>query len=113
MIKVTLSFLPAVDFFNQINMLYGTITEFCTETSCPVMSAGPRSDLLSLLCSSRPAVLALGGRNGKLNVVSRSPFRVGDGREDASKSSLRFFSCWQKTNRAVRHDGGAYSTAYW
>ncbi|XP_060043054.1 MOB kinase activator 1A isoform X3 [Erinaceus europaeus] len=33
---------PAVDFFNQINMLYGTITEFCTEASCPVMSAGPR-----------------------------------------------------------------------
>jgi len=31
---------PAVDFFNQINMLYGTITEFCTEESCPVMSAG-------------------------------------------------------------------------
>jgi len=30
----------AVDFFNQINMLYGTITEFCTEESCPVMSAG-------------------------------------------------------------------------
>ena len=32
----------AVDFFNQINMLYGTITEFCTEESCPVMSAGPK-----------------------------------------------------------------------
>ncbi|XP_051546037.1 MOB kinase activator 1A isoform X1 [Myxocyprinus asiaticus] len=32
----------AVDFFNQINMLYGTITEFCTEISCSVMSAGPR-----------------------------------------------------------------------
>ncbi|XP_010124037.1 PREDICTED: MOB kinase activator 1A-like, partial [Chlamydotis macqueenii] len=32
-----------VDFFNQINMLYGTITEFCTEASCPVMSAGPRN----------------------------------------------------------------------
>lgn len=31
-----------VDFFNQINMLYGTITEFCTETNCPVMSASPR-----------------------------------------------------------------------
>lgn len=38
----TYPFLLAVDFFNQINMLYGTITEFCTETSCPVMSAGPR-----------------------------------------------------------------------
>ena len=29
-----------VDFFNQINMLYGTITEQCTTESCPVMSAG-------------------------------------------------------------------------
>uniref|UniRef100_A0A672RL46 MOB kinase activator 1B-like n=2 Tax=Sinocyclocheilus TaxID=75365 RepID=A0A672RL46_SINGR len=27
-----------VDFFNQINMLYGTITDFCTEESCPLMS---------------------------------------------------------------------------
>ena len=34
--------LPAVDFFNQINMLYGTITEHCTTESCPVMSAGPK-----------------------------------------------------------------------
>ena len=32
----------SVDFFNQINMLYGTITEFCTEENCPVMSAGPK-----------------------------------------------------------------------
>lgn len=31
-----------VDFFNQINMLYGTITEMCTEESCSVMSAGPK-----------------------------------------------------------------------
>ena len=30
-----------LDFFNQINMLYGTITEFCTPHKCPVMSAGP------------------------------------------------------------------------
>ncbi|EDQ88676.1 uncharacterized protein MONBRDRAFT_35182 [Monosiga brevicollis MX1] len=31
-----------VDFFNQINILYGTITEFCTRESCPIMSAGPK-----------------------------------------------------------------------
>lgn len=31
-----------VDFFNQVSMLYGTVTEFCTERSCAVMSAGPR-----------------------------------------------------------------------
>ncbi|POY71695.1 hypothetical protein BMF94_5287, partial [Rhodotorula taiwanensis] len=31
-----------VDFFNQLNMLYGCITEFCTPQECPVMSAGPR-----------------------------------------------------------------------
>lgn len=31
-----------VDFFNHVNMLYGTITEFCTPSECPVMCAGPR-----------------------------------------------------------------------
>ena len=29
-----------VDFYNQLSMLYGTITEFCTNETCPVMSAG-------------------------------------------------------------------------
>lgn len=27
------------DFFNELNMLYGTISEFCTKGSCPVMAA--------------------------------------------------------------------------
>eukprot|EP00035_Acanthoeca_spectabilis_P021231 m.437074 g.437074 ORF g.437074 m.437074 type:complete len:224 (-) comp18058_c0_seq1:2511-3182(-) len=31
-----------VDFFNQLNMLYGTLTEFCTRETCPTMSAGPK-----------------------------------------------------------------------
>ncbi|KAK2512584.1 hypothetical protein Q9233_016158 [Columba guinea] len=31
-----------VDFFNRINLIYGTICEFCTERTCPVMSGGPR-----------------------------------------------------------------------
>lgn len=31
-----------VDFFNHLNMLYGTITQFCTCSECPVMCAGPR-----------------------------------------------------------------------
>ncbi|KAJ5076950.1 mob kinase activator-like 1 [Anaeramoeba ignava] len=31
-----------VEFFNQINMLYGSISEFCTKETCPVMSAGPK-----------------------------------------------------------------------
>jgi len=35
-----------VDFFNQINMLYGTITDHCTEESCQVMSAGPKFEYL-------------------------------------------------------------------
>ncbi|KAI7991370.1 MOB kinase activator-like 1A [Camellia lanceoleosa] len=32
----------AVDFFNQVNILYGTLTEFCTASSCPLMTAGPK-----------------------------------------------------------------------
>ena len=29
-----------VDFFNEVSLLYGTIIDFCTPESCPVMSAG-------------------------------------------------------------------------
>jgi len=35
-----------VDFYNQINLLYGSITEFCTAETCPVMSAGPKYEYL-------------------------------------------------------------------
>lgn len=35
-----------VDFFNQLNLLYGSITEFCTPKACPMMSAGPRYEYL-------------------------------------------------------------------
>ena len=31
-----------VDFFNQINMLYGTLVDHCTDVSCPKMSAGAK-----------------------------------------------------------------------
>ncbi|XP_059015309.1 MOB kinase activator 3A isoform X1 [Mustela lutreola] len=31
-----------VDFFNRINLIYGTIGDGCTEQSCPVMSGGPK-----------------------------------------------------------------------
>lgn len=30
----------SVDFFNEISLLFGSIAEFCTKESCPVMSAG-------------------------------------------------------------------------
>jgi len=30
---------PVVDFYNQINLLYGSITEFCSPQSCPEMKA--------------------------------------------------------------------------
>mmetsp|Transcript_2348 Transcript_2348/g.6104 ORF Transcript_2348/g.6104 Transcript_2348/m.6104 type:complete len:364 (-) Transcript_2348:436-1527(-) len=36
----------AVDFFNEISLLYGTVAEFCTAESCPVMSAGPRYEYM-------------------------------------------------------------------
>ncbi|XP_065051026.1 MOB kinase activator 3A-like [Rhopilema esculentum] len=33
-----------VDFFNRINLIYGTIYDYCTDQSCPVMSGGPKYD---------------------------------------------------------------------
>jgi len=35
-----------VDFFNRINLIYGTVCEQCTETSCPTMSGGPKFEYL-------------------------------------------------------------------
>lgn len=31
-----------VDFFNRINLIYGTVTDYCTEETCPTMSGGPK-----------------------------------------------------------------------
>eukprot|EP01117_Protostelium_nocturnum_P015994 TRINITY_DN624_c0_g1_i1.p1 TRINITY_DN624_c0_g1~~TRINITY_DN624_c0_g1_i1.p1 ORF type:complete len:228 (+),score=79.80 TRINITY_DN624_c0_g1_i1:162-845(+) len=35
-----------IDFFNQINLLYGSIAEFCTMQTCPVMTAGSKYEYL-------------------------------------------------------------------
>ena len=35
-------FTVVVDFFNRVNLIYGTVSEFCTAESCPVMSGGPK-----------------------------------------------------------------------
>ncbi|KAG0727423.1 MOB kinase activator-like 3 [Chionoecetes opilio] len=31
-----------VDFFNRINLIYGTVCEYCTQASCPTMSGGQK-----------------------------------------------------------------------
>ena len=31
----------AVDFFNELNLIYGTVQQTCTEQQCPTMNAGP------------------------------------------------------------------------
>ena len=35
-----------VDFFNRVQLLYGTVADVCTEESCPVMSGGPKYEYL-------------------------------------------------------------------
>eukprot|EP01087_Luapelamoeba_hula_P011660 TRINITY_DN3196_c0_g1_i1.p1 TRINITY_DN3196_c0_g1~~TRINITY_DN3196_c0_g1_i1.p1 ORF type:complete len:215 (+),score=29.48 TRINITY_DN3196_c0_g1_i1:96-740(+) len=45
-----------VDFFNQINMLYGTIMEFCTPQDCPIMSAGPKYEYMWADAKSKKAI---------------------------------------------------------
>ena len=35
-----------IEFYNDINLLYGMLIEFCTKESCPVMSAGPKYEYL-------------------------------------------------------------------
>ncbi|XP_022250521.1 MOB kinase activator-like 3 [Limulus polyphemus] len=35
-----------VDFFNRINLIYGTVTDYCLEETCPTMSGGPKFEYL-------------------------------------------------------------------
>ena len=35
-----------IEFFNEISLLYGCLTELCTKESCPTMSAGPKYEYL-------------------------------------------------------------------
>ena len=35
-----------IEFYNEINVLYGILTEFCTPQTCPTMSAGPKYEYL-------------------------------------------------------------------
>ncbi len=35
-----------VDFFQRLQLLFGTVEEVCTDESCPVMSGGPKYEYL-------------------------------------------------------------------
>ncbi|XP_077979299.1 MOB kinase activator 3B-like [Glandiceps talaboti] len=35
-----------VDFFNRINLIYGTVCEFCDRSTCPTMSGGPKYEYM-------------------------------------------------------------------
>lgn len=35
-----------VDFFNRINLLYGVVSDYCTDETCTVMSGGPKYEYL-------------------------------------------------------------------
>eukprot|EP01029_Cantina_marsupialis_P028897 TRINITY_DN778148_c0_g1_i1.p1 TRINITY_DN778148_c0_g1~~TRINITY_DN778148_c0_g1_i1.p1 ORF type:complete len:285 (-),score=49.51 TRINITY_DN778148_c0_g1_i1:246-1100(-) len=49
--------LHVIDFFNEISLLYGTISDLCTETSCPKMSAGVKYTYLWGQKNQRPVPL--------------------------------------------------------
>jgi MOB kinase activator 1 len=35
-----------IEFYNEVNLMYGVLCEFCTPASCPMMSAGPKYEYL-------------------------------------------------------------------
>ncbi|KAI9718249.1 MAG: Maintenance of ploidy protein mob1 [Candelaria pacifica] len=45
-----------VDFYNQINLLYGSITEFCSPQSCPEMKATDEYEISRGLASTVPLI---------------------------------------------------------
>ena len=35
-----------IEFFNEVSLIYGCLSEFCTKEACPTMSAGPKYEYL-------------------------------------------------------------------
>lgn len=60
---LTLHVSLAVDFFNQLNLIYGCISEFCTDTSCPIMSAGKKYEYLMWPTPTTPKPHAVSAPN--------------------------------------------------
>ena len=48
-----------VDFYNAISVLFGTLEEFCTVKTCPVMSAGPTATSFCSVCTTLKFCIAL------------------------------------------------------
>lgn len=47
--KSRIDAIPAVDFFNHLNMLYGTVTEFCTQQEVRVSQLSLLIERLTML----------------------------------------------------------------
>ncbi|KAG6590885.1 Kinase A-anchor protein [Phytophthora cinnamomi] len=102
-----------IDFFNEISLLFGTISEFCTHSSCPQMSAGPCYTYLwadgvqQVTPISLPAceyvARLLGWVEGQLDDPQLFPevySSTGDGSSSSSSSSAE---CNPKFMRAARN----------
>lgn len=85
-----------VDFFNRINLIYGTMAERCSETSCPVMAGGPRYEYRwqderqyrrpAKLSAPRYMALLMDWIEGLINDEDVFPTRVGECRGPASQA---------------------------
>ena len=92
-----------VDFFNRINLIYGTICEFCTERTCPVMSGGPKyeyrwqDDMKYKKPTALPAPqymnLLMDWIELQINNEDIFPTRVGKCEEEVLKHKLAFVLC--------------------
>lgn len=92
-----------VDFFNRINLIYGTICEFCTERTCPVMSGGPKyeyrwqDDMKYKKPTALPAPqymnLLMDWIEVQINNEDIFPTRVGKCKEEVVKHKLHFILC--------------------
>lgn len=77
-----------VDFFNRINLIYGTMAERCSETSCPVMAGGPRYEYRwqderqyrrpAKLSAPRYMALLMDWIEGLINDEDVFPTRIGE-----------------------------------
>lgn len=84
-----------VDFFNRINLIYGTVNDWCSPASCPTMSGGPKFEYLwadgaayrrpTALPAPRYVALLMDWTEAQINDEALFPVSTGKGMGQAAK----------------------------
>ena len=102
-----------IDFFNQVCLLYDAVSDFCTPTSCPKMSAGPAYEYLwqggpeypkpTAVCAPRYVELLMGWIQNTLQDTRIFPETLPEGATPSKELMSALRTIYKRMFRVYAH----------